>query len=100
MAVDFYFDLDEIVRFGNSDISLRRALREYIETKKRITGGVIAPPMWLRDQGKKPGSFDAGHMDALAASIRTLSRRRTAPVRRRRRRPPRRRSPAAIPRGR
>jgi hypothetical protein len=25
--------------------------------------------MWLRDRGKKPGSFDADHMDALAGSI-------------------------------
>jgi hypothetical protein len=44
MAVDFDFDFDEIFRFGNRDISLRRAVREYIETKKQITGGVIAPP--------------------------------------------------------
>jgi hypothetical protein len=69
MAVNFDFDLDEIIRFGNRDISLRRALREYIETKKRFTGGVVGPPMWLRDRGKKPGSFDADHMDALAGSI-------------------------------
>jgi hypothetical protein len=25
--------------------------------------------MWLRDRGKKPGSFDASHMDALGGSI-------------------------------
>jgi hypothetical protein len=38
MAVDFDFELDEIVRFGNRDISLRRALREHIETKKQLMG--------------------------------------------------------------
>jgi hypothetical protein len=69
MAVNFDFDLDEIIRFGNRDISLRRALREYIETKKQFRGGVVGPPMWLRDRGKKPSSFDADHMDALAGSI-------------------------------
>ncbi len=26
-------------------------------------------PMWFRDQGKEPGSFDASDKDALAASI-------------------------------
>ncbi|MFZ0210526.1 MAG: hypothetical protein WAL59_31225 [Roseiarcus sp.] len=69
IAVDFDFDLDEIVRFGNRDVSLRRALREYIETKKQLMGGVIGPPMWLRDWGKKPSSFNASHMDALGGSI-------------------------------
>ncbi len=42
-------------------------LREYIETKKQLMGGVIGPPM--RDRGKKPGSFNASHMDALGGSI-------------------------------
>jgi hypothetical protein len=69
MSLGFDYDLDEIVNFDNKNISLRTAIREYKDAKKKSAGRVMLSPMWFRDQGKEPGSFDASDMDALAASI-------------------------------
>ena len=65
----FEFDLDETVRFGKHDISLRTALREYIAVKKLFARDMMLPQTWFRDHGKKPGSFVSKHMDELAAEV-------------------------------
>jgi hypothetical protein len=70
MSVAFEYNLDEIVNFDNKNISLRRALREYVATKKKLMGGLPLPPMWHRDPGRVPSFFDIHHMDELAGSVR------------------------------
>jgi hypothetical protein len=68
MAIDFEYDLDEIVNFDGRNISLRKAIRDHAETRK-LAAGTPLPPMWFRDAGKQPGSFEVHHMDALADTI-------------------------------
>jgi hypothetical protein len=68
MAVGFDYDLEEVVNFGGRDISLRQAILDHAEARKRVSG-IPLPPMWFREQGKQPGSFEAHHMDALADAI-------------------------------
>jgi hypothetical protein len=67
MAIEFDYDLQEPVRIGQRDISLRRAVLEYVEAKKNLPAGhVMLPPMWHRDQGKRPSAFEIEHIEALA----------------------------------
>jgi hypothetical protein len=69
MALNFDHDLDEIVRIGNRDVTLRTAIKEHREAQGALRGRLIAPPMWHREHGKVPPHFELDHMDELAKSI-------------------------------
>jgi hypothetical protein len=66
MAIDFDYDLDETVSSGTQHFSLRTAVRQYIEARKRAPAGHVLAPMWNRDGGKVPSHFEASHLTALA----------------------------------
>jgi hypothetical protein len=63
MAINFEYDLGEVVRLGQNKMPLRTAVRQYIDSPKALP---IAP-RWYRTQGKKPITFESNHMEQLAA---------------------------------
>jgi transcriptional regulator with XRE-family HTH domain len=65
-SVDFDYDLDEIVSDGGWQISLRTAVKQYIEARKNLPPGGVIDPFLGRDHGKVPKLFDASHLEALA----------------------------------
>jgi hypothetical protein len=68
VAVDFDYDLDEIVGNGARRITLHSAVLEHIEEMKMVlpAGHIRMPVDWFRDEGKEPSIFDAAHLEALA----------------------------------
>jgi transcriptional regulator with XRE-family HTH domain len=66
IQVHFDYDLDEIVSDGGRQISLRTAVKQYIEARKNLPLGGVIDPFLGRDHGKVPNIFDASHLEALA----------------------------------
>jgi hypothetical protein len=67
MAINFNYDLGETVGFDGREMSLRKAVAEYIERVKSLPQNQLRLPVWVRTEGKKPGIFEANHMEQLAA---------------------------------
>jgi hypothetical protein len=67
MAINFEYDLGETVRTGGRDITLRKAVAEYIEFAKGLPPHQSKLLEWVRAQGKKPRILEANHMHQLAA---------------------------------
>jgi hypothetical protein len=65
----FDFDLDEIVAFGGHNISLRKALSEYVRARNQAGAAALAGTVCFRDFGKRPGSLDGAQMERILASI-------------------------------
>jgi hypothetical protein len=69
MALNFDYDLDEIVRIGDREMPLRTALREHRKAQKALRWQFVGPPKWHRERGKVPPHFELDHMDELAKSM-------------------------------
>jgi hypothetical protein len=65
MPAELHCDLDEMVRIGDRDTTLRSAVLEYIETSKNTSSGLRAP-VWFRDRSKNPSTLNARNMETLA----------------------------------
>jgi hypothetical protein len=62
--MNFDYDLDEIVSNGGRHTSLRTAINEYIDARKK-NGGAPVIARLNRDLGKKPDHFDQAHLEEL-----------------------------------